>query len=126
LVQAAVTNYTLGDSLYRVRAEVGVAYESDMDRVIDVLSEAAESIPGRVQDREPITLLLEFGNSSVVFEVSIWAEDPWRARLTRSALNMAVWRHLKDAGITIAFPQLDVHFDGEKGTDSTASSGPQG
>jgi len=126
LVQAAVTNYTLGDALYRVRSEVGVAYESDMDRVMDVLREAAESIPGRVQDREPITLLLEFGNSSVVFEVSIWAEDPWRARLTRSALNMAVWRHLKDAGITIAFPQLDVHFDGEKGTDSTASSGPQG
>lgn len=111
LVQSSVTNYTLGDSLYRVRAGVGVAYGSDMDQVLSVLDEAGRSVEARVQDRDPIILLLEFGNSSVNFEVSIWAEDPWSARVTRSALNMAIWRHLKDAGITIAFPQLDVHFD---------------
>ena len=61
-----------------------------------------------------IILLLEFGDSSVVFEVSVWATDPWRARVTRSFLNMAIWSHLKAAGITIAFPQLDVHFDAEE------------
>ena len=111
LVQSAVTNYTLGDSLYRIRAKVGVAYGSDMDRVREVLLEAGKSTPDRVRDKEPIVLLLEFGNSSVDFEVSIWAEDPWLARVTRSALNFAIWDHLKAAGITIAFPQLDVHFD---------------
>jgi len=111
LVQSSVTNYTLGDSLYRVRCRVGVAYGSDMDQVIEVLRLAGESVEERVQGRDPIILLLEFGNSSVDFEVSIWAEDPWLARVTRSSLNMAIWRHLKDASITIAFPQLDVHFD---------------
>jgi small-conductance mechanosensitive channel len=111
LVQSSVTNYTLGDSLYRIRAQVGVAYGSDMDRVTEVLKIAGESISERVQEKDPIILLLEFGDSSVVFEVSIWAKDPWAARVTRSALNMAVWRSFKEAGITIAFPQLDVHFD---------------
>jgi small-conductance mechanosensitive channel len=111
LVQSSVTNYTLGDSLYRVRARVGVAYESDMKEVNRVLLEAGASVPERVQEKDPIVLLLEFGNSSVDFEVSIWAEDPWAARVTKSALNMAIWDHLKAAGITIAFPQLDVHFD---------------
>jgi potassium efflux system protein len=82
-----------------------------MDQVIEVLSKAGHSVQERVQDRDPIILLLEFGDSSVVFEVSIWAEDPWAARVTRSALNMAIWKHLKENGITIAFPQLDVHFD---------------
>jgi len=115
LVQSLVTNYTLGDSVYRIRAKVGVAYGSDMDRVTEVLFRAGESVPERVTEKGPIVLLLEFGDSSVVFEVSIWAEDPWAARVTRSKLNMAVWRHLKEAGITIAFPQLDVHFDGERG-----------
>jgi len=61
-----------------------------------------------------VVLLLEFGDSSVVFEVTIWAEDPWGALVTRSNLNMVIWKHLKEAGITIAFPQLDVHFDAER------------
>ena len=111
LVQSSVTNYTLGDSLYRIRAAVGVAYGSDMDQVMEVLMEAGRSVPERAPDKDPIVLLLAFGNSSVDFEVSVWAEDPWAARVTRSSLNMAIWKHLKEAGITIAFPQLDVHFD---------------
>jgi len=114
LVQSSVTNYTLGDSLYRIRAQVGVAYESDMEQVMDVLKTAGESVPNRIKEREPVILLLEFGDSSVVFEASIWAEDPWAARVTRSSLNMAIWSHLKEAGITIAFPQVDVHFDRDR------------
>lgn len=113
LVQSSVTNYTLRDSLYRIRTTVGVAYASDMDRVREVLREAGEAIPDRVPEKKPVVLLLEFGDSSVVFEVSIWASDPWAARVTRSKLNMAIWQKLKGAGITIAFPQLDVHFDRE-------------
>ncbi len=117
LVQSSVTNYTLRDSVYRIRATVGVEYGSDMERVMEVLAEAGESISERTQAKPPLVLLAEFGDSSVVFEVSIWAEDPWRARVTLSALNMAIWRHLKAAGITIAFPQLDVHFDKPLETD---------
>lgn len=114
LVQSTVTNHTLGDTLYRIRTKVGVAYGSDMERVFEVLLEAGRSVEARVAEKEPIILLLEFGDSSVVFEVSVWATDPWGARVTRSHLNMAIWRHLKEAGITIAFPQLDVHFDAEE------------
>jgi len=125
LVQSSVTNYTLGDSLYRIRARVGVAYGSDMDQVMAVLKKAGESVEERVEGKDPIILLLEFGNSSVDFEVSIWAEDPWAARVTRSALNMAIWNHLKEAGITIAFPQLDVHFDEVETRAPLESAGPR-
>ena len=52
----------------------------------------------------------EFGDSAVVFIVSVWTDDPWAERNMKSALNEAVWFALKDAGITIAFPQVDVHF----------------
>jgi small-conductance mechanosensitive channel len=47
----------------------------------------------------------------VDWEVSVWIDDPWRVRSRRSDLQLAVWRALKQAGITIAFPQLDVHLD---------------
>lgn len=51
-----------------------------------------------------------FGDSSVVFSVSVWIEDPWAARHLSSELHEAIWWALKDAGIVIAFPQLDVHM----------------
>jgi small-conductance mechanosensitive channel len=39
--------------------------------------------------------------------------DPWLARQAHSDLNEAIWWKLKERGIVIAFPQLDVHFDEE-------------
>ena len=110
LVQSIVANYTLEDSFYRVRTSVGVSYGSDMHKVRDVLEKTAARVDDRVAAREPVILLTEFGDSSVVWGVSIWTSDPWRAPHLRSALNEAVWWALKDAGITIAYPQLDVHF----------------
>jgi small-conductance mechanosensitive channel len=111
IVQSTVTNYTLKDSLYRLRCTVGVAYGSDMHQVGETLERAARDVPWRIKDRDPVVLLMGFGNSSVDWEVSVWMDDPWRVRRARSKLNQAIWWSLKEAGITIAFPQLDVHFD---------------
>jgi small-conductance mechanosensitive channel len=83
-----------------------------MHKVRDVLEKTAARVDDRVAAREPVILLSEFGDSSVVWELSIWTGDPWRAPRLRSVLNEAVWWALKDAGITIAYPQLDVHFPG--------------
>lgn len=109
LVQNTVTNYTLRDTTRRIRATVGVSYDSDMNVVKHVLQETAMAFGERLPDYEPSVLLLEFGDSAVLFEVSVWISDPWRARIMRSELNEAVWWALKDAGITIPFPQRDVH-----------------
>lgn len=112
LVTSTVKNFTLRDPLFRLRAAVGVSYGSDMKKVREVLEQTARSIPWRVQERDPIVLLVAFGNSSVDWEASIWVEDPFRTRATGSMLREAIWFALKDASITIAFPQVDVHFDG--------------
>ena len=111
LVQSTVKNYTLRDSVYRVRASVGVHYGSDLKLVFETLQHVAARQTWRTQDQDPRVLLLGFGNSSVDFEVSVWIDNPWDARVYLSQLNDALWWALKDAGITIAFPQLDVHFD---------------
>lgn len=111
LVASAVKNFTLHDTLLRLRASVGVAYDSDMARVMEVLQDMAEALPWRIQEREPVVLLTAFGSSSVDFQVSVWIDDPWRSPRFQSDLMKGIWFALKDAGITIAFPQLDVHFD---------------
>ncbi|KPJ77303.1 MAG: hypothetical protein AMS19_12670 [Gemmatimonas sp. SG8_23] len=121
LVQSTVVNYTLSDTTYRVRARVGVAYGSDMELVEASLDRAARSVPHREESRDPIVLLIEFGDSSVVWEASIWATDPWQALVKRSTLNKAIWRAFKEDGITIAFPQLDVHLSQPPGPTTPAS-----
>ncbi|MEZ4323383.1 MAG: mechanosensitive ion channel [Myxococcota bacterium] len=111
LVQSNVKNFTLNDDSLRIRLPVGVAYESDLDVVLRTLVEAATDMTTRSKARDPVVTLMAFGSSSVDFEVSVWIANPWRRQQARSDLAFAVWNGLKKSGITIAFPQLDVHFD---------------
>jgi small-conductance mechanosensitive channel len=111
LVQSVVKNFTLRDTLSRLRAQVGVTYDSDMILVRRVLEQVAEQVPWRSGAHEPVILLSEFGSSSVNFEVSVWIQNPWKRQQYRSMLHEAIWFALKEAGVTIAFPQVDVHFD---------------
>lgn len=111
LVQSMVTNRTLRDQLFRLRAPVGVTYSSDMKAVREGLLAAANRLPWISKAKDPVIIMRQFGSSSVDFEVSVWTDDPWNIGQHISDLNEAIWWGLKDAGIVIAFPQLDVHFD---------------
>ena len=97
--------------MYRLRCTVGVVYSADMKLVREVLERVARQMPWRMHDKDPVILLNAFGSSSVDWEVSVWMGDPWSVNRAKSEMNEAIWWALKDAGITIAFPQLDVHFD---------------
>ncbi len=109
--QSTVKNYTLRDNEFRLGVEVGVAYESDMKKVIEVLEKTARDIPWRLPEPEPRVLLQDFGDSAVVFGVYLNIDDPWKQRVYMSDLRKAVWFAFLDAGITIAFNQVDIHFD---------------
>jgi potassium-dependent mechanosensitive channel len=111
LVQNTVTNYTLRDRNFRLRTMVGVTYDSDLDLVMQVLEEVTTSLEWRLPSFEPRVLLVEFGDSSINFEVNVWLPDPWISRHRLSELNLAIWRAFRERKIVIAFPQLDVHFD---------------
>ena len=111
LVGSAVKNYTKGDRDYRIRAAVGVHYKSDMAQVEQALLKAAKAMPGPAHLKKPVALLLNFGDNSVNWELSIWTRNPWSVLVTRSQLNMLIWNVFKEEGIEIAFPQLDLHLD---------------
>lgn len=111
LVQATVKNYTLRDQLYRIRVPVGVVYGSDMKVVRETLERCAHDFDMRNTSKKPTVFMTQFGSSSVDFEVTVWIDNAWNTRAVRSKLHEAIWWALKDAGVTIAFPQLDVHLD---------------
>ena len=109
LAQSTVTNITLNRPTYRIRAVVGVHYDSDMQQVRQVLNDCAEPLPWVLRPR---VNLVQFGSSGVEWEVSIWTDDPWRREILKSDLNEAIWFALKEAEITIAYPQMDLHVKG--------------
>jgi potassium efflux system protein len=113
LIQSTVKNYTLKDSAFRVRASVGVVYRSDLALVRRILETVAQAVSERygVPDPPWQVILTAFGSSSVDYEVAIWMQDPWAARLAISELHESIWWAFREHGVTIAFPQLDVHFD---------------
>jgi small-conductance mechanosensitive channel len=111
LVQTRVANFTFRDSVCRVWTMVGVSYSSDLNKVREVLEGICGKMRGKSDQHAPEVLLTDFGASSVNYKVSVWIENPWDSGPYKSDLNESIWWGLKDAGLVIAFPQLDVHFD---------------
>ncbi|HJK89250.1 MAG TPA: mechanosensitive ion channel [Polyangiaceae bacterium LLY-WYZ-15_(1-7)] len=111
LVQNQVKNLTLDNPAVRVSLIVGVTYGSDMAQVQTVLERVAHEKHDEKAPGEPAVFLTLFNSSSVDFEVAVWTTSPWRMRKLKSELHHAVWDALKEAGVVIAFPQLDLHLD---------------
>jgi len=108
-----VTNWTYGDPRVRFRVPVGVAYGSDVELVRRKLIEAAEEVPHTLKEPAPSVFFVEFGDSSLNFELVAWSDEMSnRPQTYRSDLNFAINRKLSEAGIEIPFPQRDVNIRG--------------
>ncbi|MGD1940925.1 MAG: mechanosensitive ion channel family protein [Leptolyngbyaceae cyanobacterium] len=103
-----IINYTVRGKL-RVDTVIGVAYEADIDQVRQVISEVLESDPLVLKDPSPTIAVMELGDSSVNFAVRPWAkpEDYWSVYFN---VHENVKKRLDAAGISIPFPQRDVHL----------------
>ena len=111
IVQNKVKNLTLDLPDIRVNVSVGVAYESDVDAVLETLENVARELHDERSKSSPLVFFREFGDSSLVFDIALWTRDPWTIRRLKSRVHLEIWRALQAKGIVIAFPQLDVHFD---------------
>jgi small-conductance mechanosensitive channel len=105
-IDSPVTNWTYGDPRVRFRLAVGVAYGSDVELVRQKLIEAAAEDVHTLQDPAPSVFFIEFGDSSLNFELVAWSEEmSHRPRRYRSDLNFAIDKKFREAGIEIPFPQ---------------------
>jgi len=110
LISSQVTNWTLGDRSMRLIIPVGVAYGSDVEAVIRVLTEVAEINDRVLKDPKPMALFLNFGDSSLDFELRVWIADFNDRRIIQSALIREVDRRFREEDIEIPFPQRDLHL----------------
>jgi len=110
LVLDEVTNWTLSDQLRRIDVEVGVAYGSDTDKVSEVLLGVAKEHEDVLDYPEPAVIFTGFGDSSLNFSLRSWTNRFGDFLRVGSDLTSAVNKALAEAGITIPFPQRDVHM----------------
>ncbi|MEY2499520.1 MAG: hypothetical protein QOD12_3076, partial [Verrucomicrobiota bacterium] len=101
-IDSPVTNWTYGDPRVRFRIPVGVAYGSDVNKVREALIAAGASHPHVLQDPAPSVFLIQFGESSVNFELVVWSSEmSHRPSRFKSDLNFAIEEKLREAGIEI-------------------------
>ena len=105
-----VTNWSYRDSKVRIHVSVGVSYSSDVDLVAETLLRVGRSHQEVLLNPEPAIQFLEFADSTLNFDLLVWINDASRQYFIRSDLNFAVVKAFREQGITIAFPQRDLHI----------------
>jgi small-conductance mechanosensitive channel len=119
LVNGTLVNYSLGSPLIRIDVPIGVSYDADPKRVEEILLETAAAEPMVSKEKRPAVRFIEFGDSSLNFQLLIWINVRTTARrMVRSALYFAIFEALAKAGIEIPFPQRDIHIRSTAGGGS--------
>jgi small-conductance mechanosensitive channel len=95
---------------FRIRVPVGVAYGSDLEKVEDVLLGVADANDNIEKYPEPRVRLRTFADSSVNFELLCWVKDPRDKGIETHNLLKAAYNSFDEQGITIPFPQRDIHI----------------
>jgi small-conductance mechanosensitive channel len=105
-----VINWSHQTRKTRFRIDVGVSYSSDVDLVIKILEESAFEHPD-VSDRELTEArLVNFGNSSLDFQVLFFSKNIFRINKVKSDIRRIINKKFAANNISIPFPQMDLHL----------------
>lgn len=105
-----VVNWSYSSRDVRVKAPVGVSYDSDLKLVSKLLYQAVDETDRILKTRKPRVNIMEFGDSSVNFELRFWIQDPEEGISNiRSDVFMRIWELFQEHDIEIPFPQRDLN-----------------
>jgi small-conductance mechanosensitive channel len=110
MISQKVTNWTFSTRNIRIVINVGVAYGSDLDKVLSILKEVGSNHPEVLKTPAPIAYFTAFGSSSLDFELRTWISNIDNRPRIKNELLLAINRRFKDEDIEIPFPQQDLHL----------------
>ncbi|MBX2841137.1 MAG: mechanosensitive ion channel [Flammeovirgaceae bacterium] len=110
LISNEVINWTLSDGNRRIEILVGVAYGTDPNKVLPILTKAAQMHPDVLVFPSPIAVFLGFGDSSLDFRLLFWVSKYQDWMIIRSDIAIGIYDALEEANIEIPFPQRDLHI----------------
>ncbi len=105
-----IENWSEGERGTRFRIQVAVAYGTNTDLVIHLLTKAAETHPKVSNYREIMVRLANFGDNGLEFELIFWAEQSWNINNYRSEIRLEINRLFVEHNIEIPFPKRSVQF----------------
>ena len=107
-ISKSVVNWTKSDRRRRAEIDVGVAYGTDPDRVIEILEAAARNNDEVLKEPDAFAIFTGFGDSALNFRLYVWLADVANLLNAPSAIRAEILRALDKAGIEIPFPQRDI------------------
>lgn len=113
-ITGQLINWTLSDNLNRIIITVGVAYGSDTRKAMQLMREAADEHPKVMKEPEVRISFEAFGENSLKLSLRAFLNEIDARLPTITELHQAINDKFNAAGIVIAFPQRDLHFDTDK------------
>jgi small-conductance mechanosensitive channel len=110
LVSDNVINWSHKRDITRFNIKVGVAYGSDVKLVMKLLIDSAVSHPDVAADPPPKARLIDFGESSLDFELLFFTRKMFDIEFVRSEIRVMIEEKFRENGVTIPFPQRDLHL----------------
>jgi small-conductance mechanosensitive channel len=103
-------NWSLLEKRTRFYVSVGVAYGSNVDLVSQILVEAGLEHKKVANDPKPYVMFTDFGESSLDFKLMFWTMETFWVERIKSDLRFSINRKFIEKGVTIPFPQRDIHI----------------
>jgi small-conductance mechanosensitive channel len=105
-----VINWSHQSKKTRFKINVGVAYGSDIDLVLEILRKSALEHPEIKDGSLTNVRFLNFGNSSLDFELLFFSKNIFRIENVKSEIRIIINRKFIENKITIPYPQMDLHL----------------
>jgi small-conductance mechanosensitive channel len=108
-----IINWTHNDNVVRGQIVVGVTHGSRTRDVKEAMLNAAAEHGEVRSEPEPYVIFADFGENAMIFELYFWVTVTEHVGIlvVSSDLRFMIDRQFQEKGITVAFPQRDVHFD---------------
>ena len=109
-ITGRVTNCTFSNKKGRIEISIGISYESDIEKAMDLILESAKEYSGCLDDPGPSCFLREFADSAINCVLFFWVLDVREGILKhKSNIMRSIWRKFKEHDIVIPYPQRDIH-----------------
>ncbi len=110
IMKRDIVNYTAMSTMIRVRINIGVAYDTDIDKAKKVILEVASGADWILDRPQPKVVVRNFGESSVDLQLRVWIRDARRRMDTISYVTDRVKSAFDANGIEIPYPKRDIHI----------------
>ncbi len=118
IMKRDIVNYTLISSDIRVRINIGVSYDTDIELAKAAILKAAAEVEWILKTPKPRVVVRTFGESSVDLQLRVWIGDARKRMATISAITDRVKCAFDAEGIEIPYPKRDIHIVQSNGKKS--------